>query len=147
LEFQTVLGFDFGVKYIGVAVGQSVTCTASPLCSLRAKLGQPSWKEIQQLIARWKPNGLIVGIPLAVDGSEQDITLAARCFAVELEKRYDLPVYLVDERFTTLAAKSYLYEHGGFRALEKDKIDGVSAKIITESGLAGIARSLEEVDS
>lgn len=135
MKSQTVIGFDFGLKYIGVAVGQTVTGTANPLATIHAHYGKPQWDKINELIAYWKPDALIVGMPLALDGSEQSISQAARHFADLLQQRYSLPVHLVDERYTTREAKSDLFAKGGFRALEKTKVDGWSAKIITESGL------------
>lgn len=131
----TVLGFDFGLRHIGVAVGQTVTGTANPLTPLKALHGEPEWEQITALIAHWQPQALMVGIPLSIDGNEQNITRAARRFAQQLEARYQLPVHKIDERFTTLEAKQTLFDKGGARALSKRNIDGWSAKIITENGL------------
>lgn len=133
-QHQTVLGFDFGTSHIGVAVGQTVTRTANPLPSLRANNGVPAWEKVAALINYWRPSVLMVGIPFALDGSEQSISYAARHFAAELHTRYDLPIHTVDERYTTLEAKRYLYERGGYKALNKASIDGLSATIIIESG-------------
>ncbi len=135
LKDFTVLGFDFGLRHIGVAVGQTVTGTAHALASLKARNGTPVWEEIAALISQWQPRALIVGVPIGLDGSEQSITQAARKFAEQLHEHTQLPVHLVDERFTTLEAKQHLFERGGSRALSKDNIDGWSAKIITENGL------------
>lgn len=134
MSAHTVLGFDFGTHCIGVAVGQTVTRTANPLASLRAKDGVPDWQKVADLINYWRPSVLMVGIPLAPDGSEQEISYAARRFADELHTRFDIPIHTVDERYTTLEARRYLFEHGGYRALDKDSIDGLSATIIIESG-------------
>ncbi len=123
------------MKHIGVAVGQTVTHTASPLASLRAQAGHPEWEKITTLITYWKPSVLMVGMPFALDGSEQSITRAVRRFVADLRQRYEVPVHTVDERYTTLEARRYLFEQGGYRALEKARIDGLSAKIIIESGL------------
>lgn len=103
---KAVLGFDFGMKYIGVAVGQSVTKTASPLTTLNAKDGIPHWPDIQALIEQWHPNDLVVGIPLNMDGTEQPITFCARRFAKRLENKFYLPVHTVDERLTSWEAKA-----------------------------------------
>lgn len=135
MKSLTVLGFDFGLKYIGVAVGQSVTGTANPLLTIPADQGKPRWDKINEVIQRWRPDALLVGMPLALDGSEQKISHAARHFADCLKQRYGLPVHLIDERYTTREAKSDLFARGGYRALDKAKVDGWSAKIITESGL------------
>jgi len=103
-------------------------------------VGEPAWGEVAALVAHWQPTVLMVGIPLGLNGNEQGITRAARRFAQQLQERSCLPVYKVDERFTTLEAKRYLFEKGGVRALSKKNIDGWSAKIITEHGLRQLGR-------
>jgi putative holliday junction resolvase len=102
---MTILGFDFGLKYIGVACGQQITQTATPLTSLKAKDGIPEWSVITSLIATWRPVELIVGLPLNMDGSWQEMTFCANSFAKKLRKRYQLPVHMVDERLSTWEAK------------------------------------------
>lgn len=135
---QTVLGFDFGVKKIGVAVGQTVTHSASPLTILRAKEGEPPWSDIQKLIQQWRPAALIVGRPLNMDGTTQPLTEMAEHFANELRSRYGLPVHEVDERLSTVEARATVFEEGGYRALKKNPVDGVAAKIIVEDWLRSI---------
>jgi putative Holliday junction resolvase len=135
LTHQTVLGFDFGSKCIGVAVGQTVTHTASPLSVVKAQAGTPNWDDVNSLITHWKPDALMVGMPFAKDGSEQDITRAAKKFCDQLRERYGLKVYEIDERFTTKEARQCLFEQGGYRALDKSSVDEWSAKLIVESGL------------
>lgn len=135
MKHHTVIGFDFGMKHIGVAVGQTVTGTANPLASLKAEAGVPQWEKVTTLIHYWKPSVLMVGMPFALDGAEQNITRHVRRFIASLQQRYPLPVHIVDERFTTKEARQYLFAEGGYRALEKSHIDGLSAKIIIESGL------------
>ncbi len=132
---QTYLGFDFGTKRIGVAVGQALTKTASPLKNLSAQDGVPDWQLIQKLIEQWRPQALIVGIPLNMDGSEQAITKRARRFANRLHERFKLPVHGIDERLTTVSARSELFDSGGYKALKKQEIDSFAAKLILESWL------------
>lgn len=132
----SVLGFDFGTKHIGVAVGQTVTRTANPLTALKADNGIPRWQDIDALIQEWAPQVLLVGIPLNMDGSEQLLTHQARKFANRLADRYKLPVHHIDERLTTVEAKQQLFEQGGYRALTKSQIDSYAAKIIIESWFA-----------
>lgn len=133
---QTVLGFDFGTKSIGVAVGQSITGTATPLNALKAQDGIPNWDNIAQLIKQWQPNLIIVGLPLDVYGQElESITPRARKFANRLKGRFGIEVVLHDERLTTVAARAELFEHGGYRALSKGNVDSQSAVIIIESWL------------
>jgi putative Holliday junction resolvase len=130
---QTVLGFDFGKKYIGIAIGQQLTGSASPLGSVKAKDGIPQWDNIKKYIDEWQPDLLVVGLPLNMDGSEQQITLDTRKFAKRLQGKFGKPIVLQDERLTTAAAKSELFDQGGFRNLSKDNIDAQSAKLIIES--------------
>jgi len=129
------LGFDFGYKRIGVAVGQSVTGSAKPLKTEPAKEGVPDWRSIANLVQSWKPQALIVGLPTCIDGSEQYTTAAAKQFATELMTRFHLPVHLVDERLTTVEARSHLFEQGGYRKIKKTPIDSIAACIILEQWL------------
>ncbi len=132
---KTVLGFDFGMKHIGVAVGQTITCSATPLKSLKAVDGIPQWPEIAQLIKTWGAGALVIGVPLNMDGSEQPITAAARKFGNRLGAHFKLPVHPVDERLTTAEAKQQLFDTGGYRALDKTSVDCFAAKLILESWL------------
>lgn len=134
-----ILGFDFGTFSIGVAVGQRITGTASPLAALRAKDGQPNWDEVSKLINTWQPKELVVGLPLNMDGSEQPLTDMARKFANRLHGRFGLPVHLQDERLTTVAAKESLFSRGGFKNLQKDKVDSAAAQLILEDYLSHCA--------
>src|SRR5688572_16170657 len=100
----TFLGFDYGTKYTGIAIGQTITQTATPLQSLRSHQGKPDWPAIKQLIKQWRPHGLVVGLALQPDGSESVLSLAARNFATMLNQRFQLPVFFSHERLTTVAA-------------------------------------------
>lgn len=134
-----IIGFDFGTHNIGVAVGQTITGTASPLPALKAKDGQPDWNKVEKMIAEWQPKLLVVGLPLNMDGSEQPLTDLARKFANRLHGRFGLPVELQDERLTTVAAKEELFARGGYRELSKDKIDSAAAQLILEDYLANLS--------
>ncbi len=127
---QTLLAFDFGMKRIGVAVGQTFTRTANPLVILNAQQGIPNWQQVADLIKSWCPHALIVGIPLNMDGTPQPLSKAAQNFAKNLQERYHLPVYEVDERLSTKAARDEVFTQGGYRALQKKSIDSVAAQII-----------------
>lgn len=135
IEHLVVLGFDFGTKRIGVAVGQTVTRTATPLTTLRANQGIPNWQHIEKLIKTWRPQCFVVGIPLNMDGSEQPLTVAAKQFASELEKRFNLSVYQIDERLTTKAAREYVFNQGGYKALHQEQIDSIAAQLIVQNWL------------
>jgi len=89
---RTLLGFDFGLKNIGVAVGQELTGTANALTVIKAQDGKPNWNDIEKLISEWKPQLLIVGLPLNMDGTEQAMTAASRKFGNRLNGRFQLPV-------------------------------------------------------
>jgi len=131
--YKTLMGFDFGMRSIGVATGQSITNSASSLAAIPAKWGIPVWEILDRLIREWQPQALIVGIPLALDNTELNVTAAARTFATHLKTRYQLPVYGIDEQLTTRSAKQELFADGGYRALKKADIDSLSAKIILET--------------
>ncbi|MCE9788965.1 Holliday junction resolvase RuvX [Shewanella chilikensis] len=130
---KTVLGFDFGTKSIGIAIGQQLTGSASPLTSIKAVDGIPDWLQIAALIEEWQPDLVVVGLPLNMDGTEQEMTQRARKFANRIAGRFGVKVATQDERLTTADAKARLFELGGFKALTKGQIDAVSAVLIIES--------------
>ncbi len=132
---ETLLGFDFGMKRIGVAVGQTVTKTARPLGVVRATEGAPQWDVLAKLIDTWKPDALVVGIPLNMDGTEQRLTFAAKQFANLLEERFQLPVHGMDERLTSVEAKDRTFNEGGYKALQNTQIDSVAAQLILQNWL------------
>jgi len=134
------LGFDFGMKRIGVASGQLTTTTATALTILSAQDGIPNWTQIDNLIAEWQPLALIIGIPLTMQDTEQLLTHCARKFANRLTERYGLPIHTVDERLSSRAAKEQLYEVGGRRAVKGRAVDGVAAKIILEQWLRSASK-------
>ena len=129
------LGFDFGYKRIGVAVGQQLTCSASPLVTLDAKLGVPDWTIVEKLINQWRPIALVVGLPTCIDGTEQYTTAAAREFAHQLQTRFERPAHLVDERLSTKEARALLFAKGGFRKIKQSEVDSIAACIILEQWL------------
>jgi len=134
-ESLLLLGFDFGTKRIGVAIGQKLTKVARPLLTLPAKEGIPHWEKLTQLIKHWQPQAFVVGIPLNMDGTEQPLTHAARNFAKMLHERYHLPVYEVDERLTTVDARERLFEAGGYKALQDGQVDSKAAQLILQNWL------------
>lgn len=135
-QIQIVLGFDFGTKHIGVAVGQTITRAARPLLDIKAENGQPDWDQLAEIISSWQPDALIVGRPLNMDGTEQAITQKADYFAECLQKRFKLPVYLHDERLSSVEARARLFDKGGYRALKKSAIDAMAAQLILEDWLS-----------
>jgi putative holliday junction resolvase len=130
---KILIGFDFGMKRIGVAVGQTVTQTARPLDTIQAKEGVPNWNAITKLIGKWLPDALVVGIPLNMDGTDQTISHHARDFANSLRERYQLPVHEMDERLTTKDARERLFTTGGYKALQDGQVDRVAAQLILQN--------------
>ena len=130
---RSLMGFDFGTRSIGIATGQEVTGTASPLTSIKANDGIPDWDQIEKILKEWQPDLLIVGLPLNMDGTEQEMTQRAKKFGQRLHGRFGFQVEFKDERLTTTDAKARLFERGGYRALGKSEVDAVSAQLILES--------------
>lgn len=132
-----ILAFDFGLRRIGVAVGQATTCTASSLETVRN--GQSAdWTAVDRLVREWQPKLLLVGIPLGPDGEETDMSRAARRFGARLQNRYALPLDFADERLSSRAAEvrfAELRASGELRRKHADQLDAISAQIILENWL------------
>jgi putative Holliday junction resolvase len=128
-----LLGFDFGLRRIGVAVGQTLTGTASPLTTLISRNEQPDWAAIGRLVAEWQPEALVVGLPYQMDDQEAEVACRARRFARQLEGRYRLPVHLADERLTTREARRQLGRRG---AEDRRLVDALAAQLILETWLS-----------
>lgn len=131
---RVLLGFDFGIKRIGVSVGQELTGTARELETLTSPDGGPDWKGITRLIDEWQPDALVLGLPLNADGSEHEVSRLARRFGNRLNGRYNLPVFTIDERLSSVEAERMLAEEKGH--FEKEEVDRLAARIILESWLA-----------
>ena len=129
---HTLLGFDFGTQRIGVAVGQSITRTATALCTVNARNAQPDLDSILEIIDDWRPDALVVGLPLHADDSDSGTTTAARKFAQQLEECTCLPVYMIDERLSSHAAKQLQHKA---KAGGKAGIDAIAAMIILQNWL------------
>ena len=129
------MGFDFGYRNIGVAIGQRLTRSATPLPTIRAENGVPNWRDIQKLIQVWNPDALIVGLPTCIDGKSLYITKPAKKFAIQLNKKFHLPVHIIDERLSTKEARSRLYAEGGYRHIIKCEVDSAAACVILEQWL------------
>jgi len=132
---RTFLGFDYGERHTGVAVGSSHSGLAQPLALLTAKRGEPAWDAIDHLIAEWRPHALVVGLPLNMDGSENRMTRATRAFGERLRARYNLPVHMVDERLSSRVATDTLLEAGVPLKRHKNRIDQVAAQTILQAFL------------
>lgn len=137
----TVMAFDYGLKNIGVAYGQSLTGTANELKPIPARDGVPSWEQVQQLIKEWQPQHLLVGLPLNMDDSESELCARARKFANRLNGRFGLPVSLYDERLSTRMAKEEARERGHHGHYASAPIDSIAARLILEGWFSNSARA------
>ncbi|MFQ5659480.1 MAG: Holliday junction resolvase RuvX [Gammaproteobacteria bacterium] len=126
---KKLICFDYGEKRIGVAVGQTLTATASPLETISVRNGKPDWHRISALIDQWRPQALIVGRPLCMDGSRQPLTNLTGKFVRQLKGRYHLPVHYEDERLSS-------YEARQRQKNRNDQLDAIAAQVILESWLA-----------
>jgi len=130
---RTLLGFDYGLKRIGVAVGQELTGTASALATVRANDGKPDWGAISKLFEEWQPDEVVIGLPLNMDGSASELSRRATRFGNQLNGRYNLPAHFMDERLSSQQAEEELRGHSHKKI--KADVDKVAAKIILESWL------------
>jgi putative pre-16S rRNA nuclease len=130
----TVLAFDFGLKRIGIASGDTLTRTAAPRPAAHQGKSGPDWQAIAREVHALAPGLLVVGAPYNADGSEGTLTGAARRFAAELERRFALPVHLVDERFSSLEASAALKERRASgarrRRIARADLDSAAAAVI-----------------
>jgi putative Holliday junction resolvase len=133
---RLVLAFDFGRRRIGVACGDTLSRTASPITTVRVGRESLPWDAITDLMKDWQPALAIVGLPYNVDGSENELAVAARAFAGEIARRYGLPVDLVDERYSSLEASARLREARALgvrtRRVAKADVDAAAAGVILE---------------
>lgn len=138
---QTIsaMAFDFGTKKIGVAVGQSLTGTASPISVLKAKDGIPDWELVDKMVKEWRPNVFVVGMPFNMDGSENEMTVLALKFSQSLQGRFNKPCYTMDERLSSREArdlKRQVAEAQGKKFNDKEVIDSLAAQLILENWFA-----------
>jgi putative Holliday junction resolvase len=135
---STALGFDYGARRIGVAVGNALTRTARALEVIANGAQGPDWPRVDALMREWQPQILLVGLPLTMEGEEQKNSAAARAFAARLDEKYKLPTQLVDERLSSLeAAQRFAQRRAGGQARRKHAaaLDAVAAEIIIETWL------------
>ncbi|GLS27051.1 Holliday junction resolvase RuvX [Marinibactrum halimedae] len=132
----TAIAFDYGVKNIGVAAGQSLTQTASELNPIPARDGTPDWDQIEQLLKEWRPDVVIVGLPLNMDDSESEFSVRTRKFANRVHGRFGVKVELMDERLSTRDAKDAAQKRGHKGNYGKNPIDSIAARLILESWFA-----------
>jgi putative Holliday junction resolvase len=127
-----VLAFDFGLKRIGVAVGDWETRLAHPLETIAEAANIPRFARIEALIGEWRPVGLVVGLPLSLEGGAHEMTQRSRKFANQLRGRFGLPVAMVDERLTSVSAESRLGAAGVHGRKRKAALDSLAAQEILQ---------------
>lgn len=130
---KTLLAFDYGTKNIGAATGQTITSSANSLAPLKAKDGIPDWTQIEKLIQEWKPDLVLVGLPLNMDDSESELSARARKFANRLHGRFGVQIEMIDERLTSFEAKGEVMSRGGSRDYKNNPVDSIAARLILES--------------
>lgn len=128
---RSVLAFDFGTRKIGIASGQSVTGSGSALPAIPCRQEKPDWAAIEAVIREWRPDTLVVGLPLNMDDSESELSTRARRFARQLNGRFNLPVFMVDERLSTREARDRLGDD--YRGGPDARVDSLAAVLMIES--------------
>jgi putative Holliday junction resolvase len=136
----TLIGFDFGSRRIGVAVGETSTRIASPLTAIEGEANDARFEAIGRIVQEWRPAGFVVGIPHHSDGSEHAVAKLAEKFARRLEARYGVPVKFVDETLSSAEAESTL-RGTRTRAGKKSDVDALAATIILQSFLDELPRA------
>jgi putative Holliday junction resolvase len=136
---RLALGFDYGRRRIGVAVGGPATGRASPLAIVRCRDDGPDWTAVEGLVEEWRPDRLVVGLPYNDDGTESDMTRLVRRFAGRLQARFRIPVELVDERLSSREAEARLREARATgarrRRVRKEDVDMVATAVILQGWL------------
>ncbi len=137
----TLFGIDFGTRKIGVAVGQTLTRTATGIAVVPVRNREPEWDTLDKLVQQWKPGAFVVGMPFNMDGTDSDMTARARHFARVLTERYGKPCHEVDERLSTRAAREISRENSersGKRHNDKAQVDAQVAQLLLEGWLASM---------
>ncbi|OEC36770.1 putative holliday junction resolvase [Pseudomonas cuatrocienegasensis] len=132
---RLLLGFDYGTKQIGVAVGQVITGQARELCILKAQNGVPDWQKVEALLKEWQPDAIVVGLPLNMDGTKSEMSERAEKFARRLNGRFNLPVHTHDERLTTYEAKGQRLQQGQNSGYRERPVDALAAALLLEGWL------------
>ncbi|HLV77896.1 MAG TPA: Holliday junction resolvase RuvX [Marinobacter sp.] len=130
---RRILAFDFGTRRIGVAAGQEMLGTGQPLTMIPARDGIPDWSAIEALLAEWQPDIVLVGLPLNMDDTENDMCARARKFGKRLHGRFHVTVDMVDERLTSFEAKGEVMAAGGSRDYGRHGVDDRAAVLILET--------------
>jgi len=133
VQSGTVLAFDFGERRIGIAVGEHLLASATPLMTIDNESNEIRFQIITKLVNEWQPRLLVVGLPLSLDGTEHAVTQLCKKFARRLNGRFNLPVALIDERYSSAEASQLLNEAGIRGRAQKEMLDQVAAQTILQS--------------
>lgn len=134
-NIKLLLGFDYGTKQIGVAVGQVITGQARELCVLKAQNGMPDWSRVEALFKEWQPDAVVVGLPLNMDGTPSDMSARAEKFARRLNGRFNVPAFTHDERLTTFEAKGQRLQQGQRGGYREHPVDALAAALLLQGWL------------
>jgi putative Holliday junction resolvase len=139
-DISILLAFDYGKRRLGVAVGQMVTGTATPLTTLQRRANRTDWAAIAALVQTWKPDAMVVGLPHGIHDDTHEIKAAIAAFRRQLEARFELPVYTADEAYTSTEAYAHLKERrraqNDGKRIQKDEIDCLAAAILLEAWMS-----------
>ena len=133
VEISRIMAFDFGTQKTGVAFGQSMTGSGTPLALILMKDGIPDWAIVDKALAEWQPTACLVGLPLNMDDSESELCARARKFARRLKHRSNIPVWMVDERLTTREAREDVRRVSQQRRGKAPAADSMAAVLLIES--------------
>jgi len=132
-KYLSIMGFDFGTKRSGVAMGQRITGTANGIGCISARDGIPNWEQLDKLVDEWKPDAFVVGLPINMDGTASEMSRRANKFSNRLCARYARPSFTIDERLSTFAAKEEAKAQGHKGHYKSDPVDALAAQFILES--------------
>lgn len=130
---RTILAFDFGLRQIGVAVGNMQLQSTQPLAIVKAKNGKPDWQALEKIMQDWQPDLLVVGDPMNMDGSASEMGARAQKFARRLQGRWGTPIEMADERLSSFEAKELMREQGHRGNYKDEPIDSYAAELILQS--------------
>ena len=136
-ESGVVMAFDYGLRNIGIAIGQNITKSASTFYAIKAKEGVPDWIKLDSIVAEWEPGLFIVGDPFNMDGTKSRFQKEISKFSTELEKRYEIRLQMMDERLTTKEAKERILDKSDGIKDSANK-HSISAQIILEDWFRSI---------
>lgn len=145
-KIQTVMGFDYGKKRTGLAVGQRMLENANGIGFVNATDGKPNWDQLDAFVKEWQPDAFVVGLPINMDGTDSDMSRRANKFSKRLSGRYGKPSFTIDERLSTFAAKQEAKTRGHKGHYKSDPVDALAARYILETWLNHYPLDKETLD-